>query len=340
MFPLTNDSLRPVLERLLSEAWGVKEGEKILIITDYPSPEDFQTKPLSLLESMMERNILAKRMGDLIDELIPNKVDIYFMKPTYEHYKNPTEKKLQEKILKSDIVITLTEYSLTDVPIITDPLNEKKLRHISGPLVPPDIFLPGGPLDVDYFQMEEITTRLYSLVQSARSVEIFDVAGSHLSLEFLYPVDWLWESGFATEKGLFSNLPAGEITLMLPYNQRECKISGTLNIFPGWQDDLTQLLSLTLKDNRLVDVVGGGKAGEYLQQLILKEDVRVVQVGIGTNPNAQDPLCPTVADKFIGMVHVRLEPDERVEHYYFPLSKMKINEKEYSRTDLFENKEG
>ncbi len=187
--------------------------------------------------------------------------------------------------------------------------------------------------------MEEISTRLYSLVQGARNIEFFDVAGSHLIVEFYHPIDWLWESGFATEKGMFSNLPAGEITLMLPYTQRDCKISGTLNIFPGWQDDLTQLLSLTFKDNRLIDVVGGGEAGEYLQQLIYKEDVRIVQVGVGTNPNAKDPLCPVIADKFIGMAHVRLEPDERVEHYYFPISKMKINEKEYSRTELFEKKE-
>ncbi|NPD89940.1 MAG: hypothetical protein HGN29_14605 [Asgard group archaeon] len=339
MSPLTNESLKPVIKRLLNEAWGVTEGEKILVISDYPSAEDFQIKPLILLETMMERNILAKRIRDTIEELVPNKVDLYFMKPTYQHYKNPEDRKLKQKILDSDVVITLTEFSLTDVPIITEPLEEKKLRHISGPQVPPDIFLPEGPLDVDYFKMESITTQLFSLVQGARKIEFFDVAGSHLILEFLHPVDWLWESGFATEKGMFSNLPAGEITLMLPYTQRDCKISGTLNIFPGWQEDLTQLLSLTLKDNRLVDVEGGGKAGEYLQQLIYREEVRIVQVGVGTNPQAKDPLCPTVADKFIGMTHVRLDPDERVEHYYFPISKMKINEKEYSRTELFENRD-
>ncbi|MHA1955182.1 MAG: hypothetical protein ACW96U_14680, partial [Candidatus Heimdallarchaeaceae archaeon] len=194
MTPLMNDSLRPVLKRLLREAWGVKEGEKILIISDYPSPEDFQSKPLSLLESMMERNILAKRIRDVIDEMIPNVVDIYFMKPTYQHYKNVDDGKLEQKILASDVVITLTEFSLTDVPIITEPLEEKKLRHISAPQVPPEIFLPEGPLDVDYYEMESITTKLFSLVQGARKIEFFDVAGSHLTLEFLHPIDWLWES--------------------------------------------------------------------------------------------------------------------------------------------------
>ena len=333
---LTSESLKPVIKRLLNEAWGVREGEKILIISDYPSPEDFEIKPIQLLETMMERNLLAKRIRDIIDQITSNTVTLYFMKPTYQHYKNPEDRKLQERILDADVILTLTEFSLTDVPIITKPLEDKKLRHISAPQVPPDIFVPEGPLDIDFYAMEEMTTRLFSLVQGARKIEFFDVAGSHLTLEFYHPIDWLWESGFATEKGMFSNLPAGEITLMLPYNQRDCTISGTLNIFPGWQDDLTQLLSLTLKDNRLIDVVGGGAAGDYLQQLIYKEDVRLVQVGVGTNPNAKDPLCPVIADKFVGMVHVRLEPDERVEHYYFPLSKMKINEKEYSRTELFE----
>ncbi|MHA2357767.1 MAG: hypothetical protein ACXABK_03230 [Candidatus Heimdallarchaeaceae archaeon] len=330
------ENIRPVIKRMLEEMCGVREGEKILYVSDYPSAEDFATKPLELLEAMTERNILTKRIFDITTELLSNPVDIYFMKPTYLHYKNPDDKVLEKKINEADIVINLTQFSLTDVPMLVKPLEKGKIRHISGPLIPIDIFLPGGPMDVDFYKMEELTTQLFSLVQGAKLIEFYDVAGSHLSLDFVDAIDWIWESGFATEPGMFSNIPAGEVTLELPYDQRQCLISGTLNIFPGWQDDLTQLLSLIVKENRLVDVVGGGKAGEYLQDLILKEDVRVVQVGIGTNSNAKDPLCATVADKFIGMCHVRFRPDTKVDHYYFPISKMIINETEYVRNQLFE----
>jgi hypothetical protein len=336
MSPILNDSIKPIIKKLLEEAWDVRDNEKILIISDYPSAEDFTHKPLNLMESMVSRNILAKRICEIIQSFGRNHVELYNMKPTYEHYKNPEDSKLKEKINNSDIVLSLTEYSLTDVPIVTEPLEKGTLRHISAPLVPVEIFYPNGPLDVDYYKMEEVTTRLFSLVQGAKKIEIYDVAGSHLILEFVEPIDWLWESGFANEKGMFSNLPAGEITLMLGYNQRECIINGNLRIFPGWIEELTQLLTLSFNNNRLVDVAGGGKAGEYLQELIVNENVQIVQLGIGTNPNAKDPLCPTVADKFIGMAHIRLQPDERIDHYYLPISKMKINGKEYSRPELFE----
>ena len=330
------DSIRPVVQRLLENAWKVKHNEKILIISDYPSNEDFILKPTDVLESIVERNLLAKRLFEVINEIKPKQTDLYFIKATYEHYIDPNDKSMNRKIDEADLVITLTEYSLTDVRSLKKPLDEKKIRHVSAPLVPVDIFYQGGPLDVELNDVERITTRLFSLVQGAKQLELFDVAGSHIVLDFSSPIDWLWESGYCTTPGMFSNLPAGEITLEVPYGETFCKINGTLNIFPGWQEELTQLLTLTIKDSTIVDCVGGGKVGEDIQSMISREDVRLVQLGIGTNPKAKDPFCATVADKFIGMVHVSFYPDTRVDHYYFPLSKMIINEKEYSRRELFE----
>jgi len=333
------ESIRPIVRRLVEEAWEVREGEKFLIVSDYPTPEDFVNKPTKILESIVERSLLAKRLYECIQELAPCETELYLIKPTYEHYKDPEDEKLTQKVNESDIVLTLTEYSLTDVPTLAIPREQKKIRHISAPLVPADIFYPDGPLDVDLHEIERLTTKLFSLIQGARKLEFFDIAGSYLSLEFNEPIDWLWESGFVTSGGMFSNLPAGEVTLELPYLSEICKINGTLNIFPGWSEELTQLLTLNFKDGRLVDVVGGGQIiGDHIKEMILSEDVRIIQMGIGTNPQAKDPFCSTVADKFIGMVHIALHPDTRVDHYYFPMSKIRINEKEYTRNELFETK--
>ncbi len=332
-------SIKPIVKKLLDEAWKVKENERILIISDYPTPEDFVTKPTDVLESIVKRNLLAKRLFDMIKGFKPDSTELYYIKPTYTHYTDPNDKEMNKKIQGSNLVITLTEYSLTDVPSLKKPLDDKKIRHISAPLIPIDVFYPNGPLDVDFHDIERITTRLYNLVQGAKKLEFFDVAGSDLTLEFSSPIDWLWETGFCSSPGMFSNLPAGEIVLELPYGQQECKVNGTLNIFPGWQEELTQLLTLTIKDNTIIDCVGGGKVGEDIQEMIKKEDVRLFQLGIGTNPKAKDPFCATVADKFIGMVHVGFYPDTRVDHYYFPLSKLVINEKEYSRNQLFDTSE-
>ncbi|MHA1218486.1 MAG: hypothetical protein ACTSO5_07360, partial [Candidatus Heimdallarchaeaceae archaeon] len=286
------ESIRPIVRRLIEEAWEVREGEKLLIISDYPTPEDFVNKPLAILEPIVEMNLLAKKLYECILEIAPCETELYFIKPTYKHYKDPNDEKMSQKIAESDIVLTLTQYSLTDVPSLAVPLKQKKIRHISAPLIPIDVFFPGGPLDVDLHEIERLTTKLFSLVQGARKLEFFDIAGSYLSLEFKEPIDWLWESGFVTSAGMFSNLPAGEITLELPYMQNSCIMNGTLNIFPGWSEELTQLLTLTFKDSKLVEVSGGGKIiGEHIKEMIKTEEVRIVQMGVGTNPQAKDPFC-------------------------------------------------
>jgi len=327
--------MRPVIKKMLEESWDIKKGEKILIISDSPSVEDFISKPLNLIESMLQRNLLARRIYEIMKEFLPDSIDLYFIKPTYQHFRNPDDKVLENKLQNFDIIFSLTEFSLTDVERFEKLLSTKKVRHISAPLVSAEVFLPGGPIDVDYQRMEKISTRLYALVNEAKKIDIFDLAGSHLTLDFSSKAQWLFESGFSNKKGVFSNIPAGEVSLILSYQQEICSINGVLNIFPGWQEDLTSQLNLVIQDCLLVEVRGGGKAGERLKKLIDTGNVRVNQLGIGTNPNAKDPLCKTVADKFLGMVHICFEPDEKLEHYYLPLSRMKIDEKEFTHQDLF-----
>ncbi len=331
-----NQSIKHIVKRMLEESWQVQEGERILIVSDMPSRNDLAIMDFTLMESMIERCLLSRTIFDVIKSLISNPIELYYMKPTYSHYENPLDNLLEEKIKNADIVFTLTEFSLTDVPTLLEPLEKKEIRHISAPLVPAEVFLPGGPLDIDYYAVEELTTKVFNLVQSAKYLDFQDIAGSNLHFEFKYPINWIYESGFVKDGGTFVNLPSGEVTLEIPYKSAECVINGTLNIFPGWQESMTQLLTLSIQNNRLIDVVGGGKVGEHLQNLIKSEDVRVVQFGIGTNPMAKDPFSATVADKYIGMAHLQFAPDPLYEHFYFPISKVKINEKEYPRNELFE----
>jgi len=337
MVHILKEKIKPVVRKMILESWEVKAGEKVLIISDFPSSEDFLSQPSIVLESILERNILAKQLTEIISELIPNPVELYFIKPTFEHYVDPDDSLFKTKIANSDIVLTLTEYSLTDVPTIKNLLNTRKIRHISAPLVTSEIFFPGGPMDVNFNELERITTKLYALINKAKFLEIYDLAGSHLRISLDSSISWILESSYVKEKGDFTNIPAGEVTLEITPDQRGCSISGNLNIFPGWQEDLTHTMTLSISDNRLIDVVGGGRVGETLQSFLNHENVRVTQFGIGTNPNAKDPLCATVADKFIGMAHIRLLPNKKIDHYYFPIYQVLIDGKEYSRRELFEN---
>ena len=147
------DSIRPIVKMLLDVAWEVKEEERILIISDYPTPEDFVTKPTNILESIVERNLLAKRIYEIIKEFKPETSDLHFIKSTYQHYIDPKDTIMSKKISEADVVLTLTEFSLTDVPSLKGPLRHQQIRHISAPLIPADVFYPDGPLDLDLHEM-------------------------------------------------------------------------------------------------------------------------------------------------------------------------------------------
>ncbi|MCG3224988.1 MAG: hypothetical protein H7647_11010, partial [Candidatus Heimdallarchaeota archaeon] len=173
-----NNDIKPVVKKLLEEAWQVKKNEKILIISDYPTTEEFVNKPVAVLESIVERNLLAKRIYEIIVEIKPEKTELYLIKPTYQHYIDPKDETMNKKIQESNLVFTLTEFSLTDVPSLKIPLDEKKIRHVSAPLILADVFHQGGPLDANLLDVERITTKLFSLIQGARKIEFFDVTGS------------------------------------------------------------------------------------------------------------------------------------------------------------------
>ena len=103
MADFLKESIKPIVHRLLEDAWKVKQEEKILIISDYPAPEDFVNKPTSILESIVERNLLAKRIFDIIKEHKPKTTYLHFIKPTYEHYVDPNDSEMNKKISESDI---------------------------------------------------------------------------------------------------------------------------------------------------------------------------------------------------------------------------------------------
>ncbi|MHA1303975.1 MAG: hypothetical protein ACTSPI_09765, partial [Candidatus Heimdallarchaeaceae archaeon] len=188
----------------------------------------------------------------------------------------------------------------------------------------------------DIAVIEKLTNRLIELAKDARILEISDISNSHLKIEFNKKIDYYYETGKLHNKGETCNLPAGEIGFDLPHEQDYCVFNGILNIFPGWLTDITELMTLVIKNNQLVDVIGGGHYGKFLCELMTKENFRIVQFGIGTNPNAKDPFSATVADKFIGMAHIKLFPRLITNHFYFPISRMKIDGKTYSRFELFE----
>lgn len=338
MFSFVRNSVKPVIYKLLDQAWQLKPNEKLLIVTDYPPVEDVPKIDIQLLDSMIQRALFSRIVYEIALEKYPKQVELYYYKPTYKHYQTPDDPELLQKIEECDILFSLNEFSLTGIPLTRKLLEQKKIKHVSAPLISPETFFIDGPIDIDFYKIEEVTSRLYELLYSAERIEVRDFTGSKLIIEDFKKACWTYESGMLSEKGMLTNLPAGEVVVDLDVPGYEsCKMDGVLNIFPGWEEDITENLQLTIKDTRIVDITGGGKMGNKLKELSYRSEMQIVQFGIGTNPKARDPLCPTLADKFIGMAHVAISPKNELRHFYFPVSYIKVDDKEYSRLELFEN---
>ncbi len=330
------DQIEPVITKLLKDTWKLKSDEKVLILSDNPGPDDFALYPLELIQSMLKRNVFSSLVKDIIRDLNYGNVELHLFKPTYRHYEDPKDNKFEEYMKESDLVFSLTQYSLTDTPIIKKYLDQGKIRHCSAPMVEPEVFLPGGPIDINHHQIKNISSRLYSIINNAKRLEFIDPTNSLLKLKFDTNPQWIYEDGILDQPGMQANLPSGELTLELREERPEYHFGGQLNLFPGWYKDMTSMMILDICENEIINLEGGGYLGRELKELISTKRVRITQFGIGTNPNAKDPLSPTVADKCIGMAHITIYPQlQNQDTFYFPISKIIKDGRVYTRKEIF-----
>ncbi len=343
MFPDLKRNIKPVVLKMVNDIWRWKKGERILIITDFPSADDFINRPITLIQGMLERNLLAKTIYDIIYDEITADVKIYFMSPTFQHNKDPNDEVLKEEISEANIIFSLTEFSLSYVPLIDKVVREKRARHCSSPLLPVEVFYTNGPIDVDVTKIKKITNRLKKILLDANLIVIEDLSDSRIEIELDQryrgeSYEWYFEEGLISELGITSNLPAGEIGIDFfgtSVKSKGYNINAKLNIFPGWLEELTSQMTMIAKNSKITEVKGGGVIGQKIRELLqMKKEVYISQIGIGTNPKAKFPLSPAIADKFIGLFHINISPLFR-EHFYIPVSTITVDGKKYTRKELF-----
>ena len=244
---------------------------------------------------------------------------------------------LNKKVNESDLVFTLTYFSLTGVKIFNDLLKKKKIKQCSSPQISTDDFLPNGPIDVDVPHLEKLTTTLYKIMNKSNEFRVFDPSGSFLEIKINKRTDIYCNTGIFKEKGQIMNIPSGEVGIDIVEPEKDSVlINGKLNIFPGWTEDLSEQITLWIRDNFITEVKGGGKKGKMMSKLMKKTTLYVDQFGIGTNPNAKNPLSLIVADKIQGMAHISINPVKFEEnHFFFPVDHLIIDNAKYTRSHLF-----
>lgn len=302
------DKIEPGVVNMFKVNMGVKPGEKILVVTDFPTAEEWRTKPSGKLLDAVRRSILAKIVSEIAAKNFPECTVEFFAYPSVGKHGTYPGIEVEEKMKAADVVIAITTYSLTH----TDArINACKAgaRVASMPMFLPEMFYPGGPMAADYQKIAEETKKIAKMLSEASRAHIKTETGTDLTFS-LEGREGKVDAGIFRERGSWGNLPSGEAYIV----PLEGTANGKVVVQAGWYPDLKEDMVFTFKDGYVVEISGGGEVGDRFRRLLALEKKEqpyvsrrnLAELGVGTNPYAKRPDNVLEAEKIRGTVHVAI----------------------------------
>jgi len=293
---------------MLKVNMGLKDGEKLLIVTDFPAEKDWLERDSAALTDFVTRSILARMVYEIAKEEFPNcTIDFHVYPATGRHGAEPPEE-TAKKLKEYDVVIAITTFSITHTKARKE-ATDAGVRIASMPMFLPEMFYPEGPMGADYTKISEETEKIAKLLTEAKEAVIKSPGGTDIKLS-LEGREAHADTGLLTKKGAVGNLPAGEAYIAPLEGTAEGKVVVEAGWFPGLEENMT----LVFKNGEVTEVIGGGKVGDKFRDLLrpgvdeepYKSRRNLAELGIGTNPNAKRPDNVLEAEKIKGTVHIAI----------------------------------
>jgi len=293
---------------MLQVNMGWQEGERLLVLTDLPTGEQWRQEPPARLMVMLERAMLARLVADIAVELYPHSpVEFHAFPATGSHGAEPDPETAQ-KMAAAEVVIAITSYSLSHTDA-RERATQAGVRLASMPTFLAEMFYPDGPMAVDYQQIAAEARAVARLLTAADQVQVRSPAGTDICFRLGERVAKA-DRGLYTAPGDWGNLPAGEAYIA----PLEGTATGVIVAPAGWYPGLEEDLHFYLEQGDVVDIQGGGAVGDHFRELLrpgLNEEPyrsrrNLAELGVGTNPNARRPTNVLEAEKIRGTVHLAL----------------------------------
>lgn len=298
MFDL--EQIKPAVISMLQVNMGFQQGESLLVVSDVPGPQDGENRELT------RRAQLARGIFDICRKAFPkNQVD-YLSFPTLGQSGKEPPQFVADRLAEYSVVLLLTTYSLSHTNA-RERATRAGARIASMPGIEYEMFLPGGPMAVDYAAVQSETGRLADLLSRASSVRVTTALGTDLRFSIAGRSGGP-DTGLYTAPGQWGNLPGGE-AFVAPV---EGTASGRLVVPAGWYPGLQQDMVLEFAAGYVVSLSGGGRVGEEFTRLLafgdesLRHRRNCAELGIGTNPRASRPDNVLEAEKIKGTIHIAI----------------------------------
>lgn len=285
---------------------GVRPGERVLVVTDVPTPEQWGQFRPDQVEAMLRRAYLARLVADLAREHLPaGKVGFLTFPSTGRSGVEPPEE-TAGAMAEADVVLTITSFSLSHTEAREEACR-RGARVASMPRFLPEMFYPDGPMAVDYERVAFSTHALAGLITAAGKVRVTTPAGTDVEFS-VEGRSGRSDDGMYTARGIWGNLPAGE-AYCAPL---EGTAHGMIVVEPGWHAGLGEPMTIRFERGEVTALEGGGEVGAGISEILdlagRRGDARprrmLAELGIGTNPNARRTDITVEAEKIKGTVHL------------------------------------
>ncbi len=285
---------------------GVRLGERVLVVTDVPTPEQWGQLGSDQVEAMLRRAYLARLVADLAREYLPGGTVRFLTFPSTGRSGVEPPEEAARAMQEADVVLAITSYSLSHTEAREEACR-RGARVASMPRFLPEMLYPDGPMAVDYEAVASSTHALAGLITAASKVRVTTPAGTDVEFS-VEGRDGRSDDGMYTASGSWGNLPAGE-AYCAPL---EGTAHGLLVVEPGWHAGLGEPMTIHLERGEVTALEGGGVVGSEISEILdlprRREDARprrmLAEMGIGTNPHARRTDITVEAEKIKGTVHL------------------------------------
>jgi 2,5-dihydroxypyridine 5,6-dioxygenase len=244
---------------------GVKENEKVLIVTD---TENFN---------------IAKALASAV-KMIGAEYTIGIMEPRSTHGEEPTDC-IAKAMLGADVVFAPTKYSLSHSKA-RENANEKGVRFVSMPDYSYDI-LTGISLEADFIGILKTVNKLAEILDSGNSVHITTSLGTDITLNIKNRIANK-VSSVCTESGSWGCPPNIEVNIS-PIEEETNGMVVVDGSIPIPQVGLIESpIKMEVKKGSIISFHGDRQAKDFETTLMStgnKNSLILGEFGIGLNPN-------------------------------------------------------
>ncbi len=301
-------ALGPAVAAMLRDNMGLKVGESLLVLADVPSADELARLDFEATEDFLDRIILARGVAAISAEAFPGTRIEFLPYPSVGQHGTEVPRAVAAKMKAASVVVAMTTYSLTHTRATAEAAGTGA-RIASMPGILARMFMPSGPMAVDYAAVRKETRFLAELMTRTKLVRVTSPGGTDLTFS-LEGRKGGADDGFLNVPGTWGNLPAGE-AFVAPV---EGTAEGRLVVQKGWYPGLLEDLTFVFKGGLVAAVTGGGEVGRWFAEKLNlgtadgpeRSRRNCAELGIGTNPNAKTPDNVLEAEKIRGTIHIAI----------------------------------